>query len=473
MSIEQWKQTAQRVIELIASSVEASSKGDTHVVPWIDPEECARLWGERLASGDHELTDLLDEMIRWSTKLHNPGYIGHQVNPPDLHASLTQLVVACLNCSSAAYEMSPAGTMIERSVVRWMCDKIGFPSRAGGIFCSGGSLGNLTAMLAMRQHKAGYDAWNNGAHGHEPLCVLVSDESHYSISRAVRIMGWGDGGIEPIAIDAQRRIDPADLAPALERARSRGRRVIGVIASSCTTPTGAFDPIEPMAELCDRHDLWLHVDGAHGASLLLSEKHRHALDGIERADSIVWDAHKLMGVSMLSTGVLYRDESLAQGAFAQDAAYIFSSDAEEEWYNPAHRTLECTKGSLAAPFFMHLATRGEAYLGEHVDTLMASTCELADVVRASSSFELLNEPQCNIVCFAWRDAPDDISDANEFHLALRQALIREGGFYITQASLDGRMCLRCTVMNPATSRAEFEELLSSLERNAQVLLAAT
>jgi L-2,4-diaminobutyrate decarboxylase len=194
---------------------------------------------------------------------------------------------------------------------------------------------------------------------------------------------------------------------------------------------------------------------------------------MERADSIVWDAHKLLGVPMLSTGVLYRDESLAPGAFAQNAAYIFSKSAEEEWYNPAHRTLECTKGSLAAPFFMLLATRGESSLRGHIEHLMGQASVLADLIRASHSFELLNEPECNIVCYAYRDAPKDPQSANDFHLALRQSLIREGGFYITQASLDGRMCLRCTVKNPQTSREYFETMLESLVRHAQTLLAAT
>ncbi|MHC4977026.1 MAG: pyridoxal phosphate-dependent decarboxylase family protein, partial [Planctomycetota bacterium] len=290
MDTQDWTQTAIRVVELLARSLDASQDRETPVLPWIEPEDGARLWSELLERDHNDYVELMEQMIEGSTKLHNPGYIGHQVSAPDPYASLTQLTLAVLNCSSSAYEMSPAGTMIERAIVRWMCDKAGLPPESGGMFCSGGSLGNLTALLAMRQHKAGYDAWNEGFHEHEPLCVLVSDDSHYSVSRSIRIMGWGEGGIEPVAIDSRRRIDPGDLEPALDRARARGRRVIGVISSSCTTATGAFDPIEPMADLCDKHDLWLHVDGAHGASLGLSESHRQKLAGMERADSIVWDA---------------------------------------------------------------------------------------------------------------------------------------------------------------------------------------
>jgi L-2,4-diaminobutyrate decarboxylase len=471
METTDWSRTAQQVIEMIAASIQASRNRESSVMPWTEPQERADEWSSLLAQ-PAELTTLIGKMIEGSTKLHNPGYIGHQVSVPDVYSSLVQLAVSCLNCSSATYEMSPAGTMMERAVVRWMCDRVGFGPKAGGVFCSGGSLGNLTAMLAMRQHKAGHDAWRDGAHEHQPLCVLVSAESHYSIQRAVHIMGWGSDGIQAVAVDHDRRLDPRDLEPAIARARDKGRRVIGIVANACSTATGAFDPLEPIADCCEQHDLWLHADGAHGASLLLSKKHRHQLQGIERADSVVWDAHKMLGVSMLSTGVLYRDEAHAAGAFAQDAAYMFTKSAEEEWYIPAHKTLECTKGSLAAPFFVHLATRGEQFLEDHVDRQLEIAATLAGLLRESSAFELLNEPQCNMVCFRLRDAGDTPEASDEFHLAVRQSVIREGTYYLTQARLDGRICLRCTLMNTLTTQDDLRGLLDTIERHASCLTAS-
>ncbi|MCP5021623.1 MAG: hypothetical protein GY930_07580 [bacterium] len=162
----------------------------------------------------------------------------------------------------AVYEMGPAQTMAEIHVVCFLADRIGFGKHAGGVLTHGGSLGNLTALLAARQAKAGSDVWQAGQE--QVYTVLASAENHYSVSRAVRIMGWGEGGMEPVEVDDHFHLRPDRFAAAMKRAEESGRTVIGVVASDCTTSTGSFDPIDPIADFCEQHDLWLHVDAAHG-----------------------------------------------------------------------------------------------------------------------------------------------------------------------------------------------------------------
>src|SRR5690606_32986824 len=154
---------------------------------------------------------------------------------------------------------------------------------------------------------------------YEPAAVLASEAAHYSLARAVKIMGWGEDAIAPVPQDERLRLRPECLGKALQHAHEQGRRVIAVVANACCTPTGAYDPLSAIAGFCATHNLWLHVDGAHGASACLSPKYRHRVAGVERADSVVWDAHKMMLMPAACTAVLFRDGAHAYAAFAQNA----------------------------------------------------------------------------------------------------------------------------------------------------------
>ena len=205
-------------------------------------------------------------------------------------AALWEMAGTLLNNGMVIYEMGPVATAMERSLVRWMGGQLGYDRQmCEGVFTSGGSAGNLTALLAARQDRAGFDVWTEGNWKGDPLCILAGESSHYSVQRAVQIMGWGAGGVIPVPVDERFKMRPEALAGALRQAQTSGRKVIAVLASSCSTAAGVFDPLEPIADFCQQHGLWLHADGAHGASASLTTKYRHLLAGIERADSVVWD----------------------------------------------------------------------------------------------------------------------------------------------------------------------------------------
>src|SRR6266545_663140 len=162
----------------------------------------------------------------------------------------------------AIYEMGPSTTAIERNLVQWFAARLGFPAGADGVLTSGGSIGNLTALLAARQAVAGFDVWDRGAHAGPPLCVLASQQTHYCVLRSTQIMGWGRDGVVPVAVDSRFRLDPAMLPAALDAAHRAGRKVVAVVASAGSTTTGAFDPLDAIADFCAAKGLWLHVDGA-------------------------------------------------------------------------------------------------------------------------------------------------------------------------------------------------------------------
>lgn len=422
------------------------------------------------AANDPEQPVLLAELeriIAAAQHVHHPRFIGHQVAAPLPIAALTALTNAVLNNSSAVFEMGPVGVVLERHVVRFMTDAIGWGAAAGGVLTHGGSIGNLTALLAMRQAQsqrqtAGMDPWRDGG---DRFAVLASADSHYCIARAAQIMGWGSEGVARVQTDASGALDVADLERALLAARAQGRRVLGVAASACTTALGAFDDLEALADFCAKHALWLHVDAAHGGPFLLSDQTRDRLRGIERADSVVWDLHKMMLMPSLITGVLYKDGRHAAAALAQDASYLFKAGAEAE-YDLGHSTLECTKPTIGVTAYLTLALHGTDFFGRYVERCVALAQQFAERVRAHRSFELAADPQGNIVCFRHVGSAQDAGNADALDALqedLRARLVAEGHAYIVLATVRGARYLRTTIINPFTTTTDLAGLLMLLD----------
>jgi L-2,4-diaminobutyrate decarboxylase len=458
---ERFRRDGHRLIDALADQLGQWHARDGAVLPWQPPEQARVQWAAEPLAGGELVADLM-RITRASTALANPRCMAHQVPPPLPGAALAELVSAMLNNGMAVAEMGPAAVPIELAVIGWMCGKLGLPAGAGGVLTSGGSLGNLTALLAMRQAHAGFDVWKQGAHAGPPLAVIASSDAHYSVARTLRIMGWGDGGAIAAPIDARHRLTPAAVEGAL--AQAGDRRVIGIIAAAGSTATGAFDPLDELADLAAERALWLHVDAAHGGGVALSSAHRHHLRGIERADSIVWDAHKLLMMPALVTAVLFKRGGNAYEAFAQQASYLFAATRPDQtWWDLGTRTLECTKRMMAIELWCALRVHGEGWFGEVIDRQLALTAELAAKVTAAPDFELALPPASNIVCY--RHRPDGVPAGPELdahNRALRQRVVEDGRFYIVGTQLPGGYYLRSTIMNPLIETRDLDELLAHL-----------
>ncbi|MFS8068775.1 MAG: pyridoxal phosphate-dependent decarboxylase family protein [Byssovorax sp.] len=467
---ETFREQGRALVDRLADYLHRALRGEIPVLPWRPPAEMAAAWAtsfpEGPASDPRAPGELFARVIAEANHLHHPRYIGHQVTAPLPVAALADLVAALLNNGMAVYEMGPSATAIERTVVRFLADRVGFGPGADGVLTSGGSIGNLTALLAARQAKAGYDAWTEGSAGGPPLAVLGSAQAHYCVARAAQIMGWGKAGFVPVPVDDRFRLRPEALDAAFTRAVDAGRRPIIVAASACSTATGSFDPLPEIAAFCEERGLWLHVDGAHGAAAALSAKTRHLVAGIERADSVVWDAHKMMLVPGLVTAVLFRDGARSYEAFAQEASYLFEGrDPEDEWFNVGTRTLECTKRMLGLKLYTALAIHGTQLFGDYVADTFDRARRFAERLAREPDFELLIPPQCNIVCF--RHRPEGATDLDELQSTLRRRLIEDGSFYLVQTRLPAGVFLRITIINPATSDADLDALIYRLREAAQ------
>lgn len=430
-------------------------------IPFASPEEEYAFWQHDYKENrGGSPTELFKAVLEHSIRVQHPRYMGHQISPPAPVAALAGLVDGLLNNGMGVYEMGAAGTSIERLVINIVARQMGFDENADGVLTSGGTLANLTALLAARSLKAPSPVWQEG-HG-ERLALLVSEEAHYCVDRAVRIMGWGEGGIIKVPADERYRMRAGLLEEYFQKAREEGKTVIAVVGSACSTATGSFDPLEAIAGFCEKHGLWFHIDGAHGGALCFSEKHRSLLAGIERADSVAMDFHKMLLTPAVATALIFRNGRHGFRTFSQKAQYLWESEAGEEWHNLARRTFECTKLMMGLKAYTLLRTYGPELWEQYLERVMELGRQFAALVREGEGFELAVEPQCNIVCFRYHPPGVEGDALNALNEAVRQALLEEGRFYIVKTSLRGATYLRVTLSNPFTTERDIRELLAAI-----------
>ena len=417
---------------------------------------------------------VLEEFLADSVHLHHPNYVGHQVVPPAPAAALAALTDALLSNGMAIYEMGAAASALERIVTETFARMLELAPGAGGFLTSGGTLANLTALLAARARRwpeAGGDVWERGQAGLRP-CLLVNAQAHYCIDRAVRIMGWGAEGIVHVPYDAEFRMRTELIDETLAAARGRGLTPLALVGSACTTATGSYDDLDALADAAERHGLWLHVDGAHGAAVRLDPERAHLVAGLERADSLTLDFHKMLLAPALTTGLFFRDGRDAYRTFHQRADYLLNFDAgEEDWYNYGRRTFECTKHAMSLRVYTLLSEYGEPLFRDYVARVGALARELARLVTAAADLELLLPPDVNIVCFRYRPygRAATATELDDLNALIRAAILADGHRYLVQTQLAGRTWLRCTITNPLTEPNHLAELVADVTSRGQML----
>jgi len=422
----------------------------------VDALDVERLIAEGGLEGNR-LELFLCRYLAGATRLHHPRYMAHQVGVPVPHAALAALIDGFTNNPMAIYEMGPPAAAIEHAVLNWMMTKVGWRGSAcgkqsgAGVLTHGGSLANLTALLAARARCAPR-SWAEGIPNN--LVLVCSPGSHYSIARAAAILGVGVQNVHHAATDAVGRIDPKFLSSQLRGLCQKGKLPIAVVANAGSTALGLFDPIRDIAPICREHGVWLHVDGAHGASTLLSSRLRYLLNGIEAADSVVWDAHKMLRAPLLCAAVLVREESALNEAFQQEASYLFH-DKDQPGIDFAHRTVECTKAALGLKIFFAVAHGGERAVAAVIERQTDLAQAAADLLRTTPGIEVAVQPQTNIVCFR-------LHGTDALQLAVRKRLTHDGDFYISTAEALGKRWLRLALMNPETTIDDIAELRTAV-----------
>ena len=458
-------EAAQAFTRLVVAYFASTEKGDGRVSTARTPSELAVRFDEPLPVDGRPLVDVLSrlerDMLPDVNRLSHPRAMGHQVSAPLAVAVWTEALTAALNQSAAVWEMSPVGTVVETQVVRWMCGLAGFGPEAGGTFTSGGTEATFAGLLAARQ-AARPDVSRHGV-GADPPVVVCGEHAHYAVARAVGQLGLGT---DRIAVVPSRdfRLDVAMLEQMLDALHEAGRQVMAVVATAGSTPTGSFDDLETIGQICEARGLWLHVDAAHGGSALLSQTHRRRPAGIHRARSIAWDPHKMMLLPLAASVVLVRDDRDLEAAFSQQAPYLFHATPDGRSWDQGRRSFMCSRRVDALKVWVALQRYGVAGLGALYDQLCDTTRVLYEAVLERPRFQALHAPESNILCFRYiGDGPAPDTELDQVNLDLRTACNRQGDAWITTTVLAGRRVLRATIMNPRTTAGDAVQVLDVLE----------
>lgn len=431
--------------------------------------------GECIARLDKgKLAAIIDLYIKTGIQLHSPGYMGRQFSGVVPLASVVDWVSSILGQPSSFYEAGQLPNVAERIMADELNQFIGWePERFAMVTTSGGSLANLTALLAARNDKYP-EVWSGGIaamRGQTRPAVAVGEDAHYSVVRAAGILGIGEKQIVRLPINRKRQICLRKVRPALEEAAGRGLKVFCLVASAGSTALGAFDPLEDLAEIAGENNIWLHVDGAHGASLLVSDKLRHKLQGIDKADSFAWDAHKMMFVPAPCTLLFYKDKAKSHAAFRQDASYVFEREPDiYTEFDSAEQTLECTKRPLIMNLWVLWALYGKALFASKIEYLCGLAGQAFQILQDEADFEPIHPPEANILCF--RYLPPNLRGQAfpDFQVAIRNRIREEGKFFISKLDIDGAAALRVVFMNHQITTEHFRLLLDEIRQIGQQLL---
>ncbi|MCH9664951.1 MAG: aminotransferase class I/II-fold pyridoxal phosphate-dependent enzyme [Gammaproteobacteria bacterium] len=430
----------------------------------------AEKWVKQGGLQGDALKEFLPLYLDAAINLRHPHNMNHQVSVPVEASGTAGAITGMLSNPMNIYEMGPGAAALEFFLINYFLQIVGWQPQVypdeeqimetgGGVLTHGGSLANLTALVAARSRwqRAQKDAaksassadspnYLNGAGASKPI-ILCSDVSHYSIAKSTFIMGME---CRSMPSDECGRTKPQALTQAINECAANNESIVAVVASICNTPVGYFDPLEELAAICDQHNLWLHADGAHGASLLLSPKYKHLLKGIDKVASVTWDAHKMLRTNGVCTMLLVRDRADLDLAFNHDASYLFH-DKDQTGFDFLNRSFECTKAGIGFNFFHALAYQGIDAVGSYVTDLCDITLKAFEIF-SDDNFHCALEPQCNVLCFR---PSNDMDDATI--LRLRDRLM-DAGYPISSTVFKDTRWLRLAIMSPKTKEQHLTQL---------------
>jgi glutamate/tyrosine decarboxylase-like PLP-dependent enzyme len=382
----------------------------------------------------------------------HPRFFAFVPGPNNFVSTMADALAAGFNIFNGTWLGGSAAAAVELSVVRWLCRICGLPESAGGLFVSGGSMANLTSLVAAR-HALLQDRI-------EGATVYFSDQTHSSVQRALHVIGFRGEQTRKLPSDENFRLSIQTLRGAIAEDRARGLRPFCIIANAGTTNTGAIDPLNDLADLAAKEKLWLHIDGAFGAPAILTERGRALLKGLERADSISLDPHKWLFQSFECGCVLVRDVALLRSAFQIKADYLRDVHRATLEFNPADHGVQLTRSFRALKVWLSLQTFGVAAFREAI----ARGFELAEIaereLRARKGWEILSPAQMATVCFRF-------GKSNSTQTRLVDLMMKDEFALLTSTELRGAVALRLCTINPRTTERDIIETIERLDKFAQ------
>jgi aromatic-L-amino-acid/L-tryptophan decarboxylase len=459
------------VAELVADHLRAI--GELPV--WAPLSAADRTWltGQQLPQEGRSVAELVDDVrdrvMRYPMGNGHRRFFGWVNSPPSPAGVLVEPLAAALNPSCAGGDH--AGPLLERSVVRWLAELIGFPHPpGGGLLTSGASMATIICVAAARHRAALVDGWDvreQGLSGHTPLVLYRSAEGHSCLEKAAELLGIGRRYLRTVPVDDRYRMDVAALRTAITDDLRNGLRPFCVCASAGTVNTGAIDALDAVADVADEFGLWFHIDGAYGALGVLADRNQPDYQGLDRADSVVLDPHKWLGVPVDCGCALVRDPTLLRDTFSLVPPYLRDEGTDElGWFS--EYGIEQTRPFRALRAWATMSHLGRDGITQLVNRTTGLAHTLAAMIEEAADFELLTPVTTSITAFAYRPRADQAAErSDELNRQIPTAVQRRGQVFLTGTTLSGRPALRACFLNPATTDNDLQILIN------EVRLAAT
>ena len=425
--------------------------------------------------GVSELAELMRRLVlEHSTLCGHPGFMAYVSGSGTVPGAAADLLASALNPNVGGWTLSPAASELELHLTRWLAERFGLPEGSGGLMTSGGAASNMTALKAARDAKAGASVRQNGLGG-LPLVLYTSEEAHATIAEAADLLGLGERAARAVPTDANLSMRIDALEAAIADDLSAGRMPFAVAATAGTTATGAIDPLPQVADLCAKHDLWMHVDAAYGGAAVLAPELRPLLAGIERADSISFDPHKWLYTPQSSACLLVRDPATLLRSFSIDAAYVRDdASLSGRGLNIGELGPQWSRAFLALKVWLSLAAHGTEAYGRRIAHDVELARYLDERVRAHPDLEPMCPVTLSIACYRYAPAGAGLDDhaLDALNERLMVAIRRDGRAFPSNAELGGRYCLRACLVNHRTEADDIDALLEATLRLGAELLAS-
>ena len=416
------------------------------------------------------LNHVFGEMVTKGFHVPSANYFGLMNPTPTYIGVMAELMVAGLNPQLATVKRSQLASKIEHETVRWIGERVGWQEKFDGTFTTGGNEANFTGLaLALAAKFPDFIEDGLLAVGGQPVCY-ASEEAHHSIDKSAGLLGIGRKALRRIAVNQNIQLDTAALESMIVNDISAGKKPFCVLATAGTTNSGAVDDMVALAEICRRHDLWLHVDGAYGASAIFSDKHRRILRGIEQADSIAIDPHKWMAMPLAAGVILTRHPEMLERAFAVAAPYMPKA-VESKGVDNSRISTQWTRRMNSLKVWLTLRVHGRKAYEAHIDRQMTLAAGFVEWLRKSELFELATPQVLPIVAFRLK-AKTVGADADALaaaHSAIVEEVTRDGRRWISETRVNGTSVLRMMVISYLTEETHLRGLQEALNQAAHVL----
>jgi aromatic-L-amino-acid decarboxylase len=444
------------------------------VYPTVSAQELSSLLSGSLPVEPQDLATVMADVQRvadFSRHNGHPRMFGYVQSSASFAGVMGDLLASALNQNVTSWRSAPAGTTIEHQAIEWLKELVGFPAGTG-VLLSGGSLANFAGLAVALRASTDRDLNQHGVAALPGLPrIYTSRMTHMSIAKGAAMLGLGTDAIVPIDVDARFRMDARVLADQIAADRVAGFHPVCAVATAGDVNTGAIDPLDAIADVCARTDLWLHVDGSYGA---LAAKSRHvggAMDAISRADSMSLDPHKWLFAPTDAGCLLVRDAPMLRRAFAHGAGYIdVIADRDMSEFAYWDHSPELSRRFRALKIWLLIKVHGAKAIQDAIDSNIAAARHLADAISDSADFELVAPVPLSIVCFRYRARlrADAAAQAEEdaFNKRLMVEVQRDGDSYLSNATINGRFALRACIVNFRTTPADVERLLETIRRVA-------